>query len=143
MVLSTIRPYSPQLHAEGSPINGSGKRTSNLKVLVVEDDAMVGFLVEGFLEALGHTVVGPMARLETALEAAQRETFDLALLDINLDGQDVFPVVDILDGRHIPVIFVSGYGGSRLRARDNGKLVLQKPYMQEHLRTAIATIFPI
>jgi CheY-like chemotaxis protein len=77
-----------------------------------------------------------------AVEAAQRETVDLAMLDINLDGQEVFPVADILDSRHIPVIFVSGYGGGRLRPRDNGKPILQKPYVKEQLRTAIATLFP-
>jgi CheY-like chemotaxis protein len=123
-------------------INGAERPARNLKVLVVEDEVMVGLLAEDILQDLGHSVVGPIARLEKAVEAACHETLDLAMLDINLDGQDVFPVADVLDRRQIPVIFVSGYGGCRLRTCDNSKPILQKPYLKEQLRTAIATIFP-
>jgi CheY-like chemotaxis protein len=123
-------------------VSRAEKPTRNLKVLVVEDEVMVGLLAEDILQSLGHSVVGPIARLENALEAARREAVDLAMLDINLDGEEVFPVVDILDSRKIPVIFVSGYDNSRLRTCDGGKPILQKPYVQDQLRTAIATVFP-
>jgi DNA-binding response OmpR family regulator len=123
-------------------INDAERPARNLKVLVVEDEVMVGLLAEDILQALGHSVVGPIARFEKAIEAARRESVDLAMLDINLDGQEVFPVADILHSRQIPVIFVSGYGSGRLRTCDDGKPILQKPYVQEQLRTAIATFFP-
>ena len=102
---------------------------------------MVGLLAEDLLQDLGHTIVGPIARLDKAIEAARRETLDLAMLDINLDGHDVFPVADILESRRIPVIFVSGYGDSRLRACDRTKPVLHKPYMKEQLRTSITRLW--
>jgi DNA-binding response OmpR family regulator len=124
---------------ETSPCN---KAKQSLKILVVEDEVMVGLLTEEFLDALGHTAIGPIARLEKAVEAAQNESVDLALLDINLAGQEVFPVADILRKRSIPFIFLSGYGDSRLRPCDEGKPILQKPYLKEQLQTAISTIFP-
>jgi DNA-binding response OmpR family regulator len=76
----------------------------NLKVLVVEDEVMVGLLAEDILQVRAHTVIGPIARLEKAVEAARRETVDLAMLDINLDGQETFPVAEILAAGKIPVM---------------------------------------
>jgi CheY-like chemotaxis protein len=57
----------------------AGRRASGLRVLLVEDENLVALLLEDMLAELGHTVVGPVARLDKALETAQREAFDVAI----------------------------------------------------------------
>ena len=64
------------------------------------------------LAELDCEVVGPVARLAKALEMAQRQALDVALLDVNLGGQEICPVAEALAAREIPFVFVSGYGGA-------------------------------
>ncbi len=80
--------------------NGRG-----LRVLLVEDEGLVALLIEEMLADLGHEVIGPFARLNKAMEAAQREQFDIAILDVNLDGEDTYDMADALAARNIPFIF--------------------------------------
>jgi DNA-binding response OmpR family regulator len=56
------------------------------RVLIVEDESMVAMLIEGLLEECECSIVGPCGTFEKALEAARTETFDLAVLDVNLRG---------------------------------------------------------
>ena len=69
-------------------------------------------LLEDIVTDLGHDPIGPMMRLQPALTAAETGDFDFAILDINLAGQQSFPVADCLRRRGIPFIFASGYGGA-------------------------------
>ncbi len=80
-----------------------------LRLLVVEDEAMVAMLVEDMLAELGHSVVGPAMRLDQALPLAREAEFDFAILDVNLGGQLSFPVAEVLRARGIPFIFATGY----------------------------------
>ena len=106
---------------------------SGLRVLVVEDEGVVALLIEDMLEDLGCQVVGSVASLAKAIEAAATETFDLAMLDVNLDGQKVFPVAEVLMGRQLPFLFSTGYG--RLGVPDTFRAyeVLNKPFAKEEL----------
>jgi DNA-binding response OmpR family regulator len=85
-----------------------------LRVLVVEDVFSMALVMENTLTALGCTVVGPVARLEDARELALSEPLDGALLDVNLNGEAVYPVVDELQARGVPLIFVTGYSAGAL-----------------------------
>lgn len=85
-------------------------------------------LLEDIVTDLGHDPVGPMMRLQPALAAAEREDVDFAILDINLAGQQSFPIADCLIRRGIPFIFASGYGRAGLTEAYAGIPVLQKPY---------------
>lgn len=80
------------------------------RVLVVEDELLVAMLVETALEDENCTIVGPYGGLREALEAARSEALDLAVLDINLGGELVFPVAEVLAGRGVPFLLLSGYG---------------------------------
>ena len=84
------------------------------RVLVVEDEFMVAVLVEDLLAEQGCVVVGPFARVSDALAAAAQEHVDLAILDVNIDGLDVFPVAEVLDERGVPFVFVTGYGAAAI-----------------------------
>src|SRR3954465_926104 len=72
---------------------------TGLRVLVVEDEMMVSMLIEDMLLDLGCTVVGPASRLDEALVLAKDSELDCAVLDVNLGGQPIFPVADVLRAR--------------------------------------------
>jgi CheY-like chemotaxis protein len=80
------------------------------RILVVEDDFLVATLLAEIFESVGWQVVGPVAHLATALEAAASEGFDAATLDVNLGGQTVYPVAEVLDTRRVPFVFVTACG---------------------------------
>ncbi|HLI14170.1 MAG TPA: response regulator [Alphaproteobacteria bacterium] len=115
-------------------------RTAGLRVLLVEDEMMIAMAMEDMLAELGHRVGGPVARLAKAMEAARREAFDVAILDVNLNGQDVYPVAEALAGRGIPFVFTTGYTKSRLRPPYGDRPTLQKPFRMQDLRTALAAV---
>jgi DNA-binding response OmpR family regulator len=81
-----------------------------VRVLLVEDEYLVASLMEEVLETAGCIVTGPIPRLAQAVDAADHERCDAAVLDVNLAGERIYPVADILSRRKIPFVFVTGYG---------------------------------
>jgi CheY-like chemotaxis protein len=79
------------------------------RVLIVEDEAVIAGLIETILGEAGYSIVGPVATLERALATIARERLDAALLDVRINGHDAYAVADVLMGRGIPFIFVSGF----------------------------------
>jgi CheY-like chemotaxis protein len=110
---------------------------SGLRVLLVEDEMMVGLLVESMLVELGHEVTGPIGRLHRAVAMAERENLDFAVIDVNINGGKAYPVAAALVARGIPFIFSTGYGRAGLAAPFEDHPMLQKPYHFEDLRAAI------
>ena len=108
------------------------------RILIVEDEILVAMLLEDIVTDLGHEPVGPMMRLQPALAAAEGMDFDFAILDVNLAGQQSFPVADRLMRRGIPFIFASGYGRAGLTAAYAGIPVLQKLYDAQQIASMIA-----
>ncbi|MBP7649425.1 MAG: response regulator [Phenylobacterium sp.] len=106
---------------------------TGLRVLVVEDEMMVSMLIEDMLTDLGCIVVGPAARLDEAVALTESEQIDCAVLDVNLGGQPIFPLADILRAKGAPFAFATGYGDAGLRAIDKGSPVLQKPFREADL----------
>ena len=99
------------------------------RLLVVEDSFLVLLSVEGMCEDLGWYVVGPATRLDEALALATTETFDAALLDINLDGEMSWAVADVLKQRGIPFALSSGYDQSNMLPESlAGSEIIAKPY---------------
>jgi CheY-like chemotaxis protein len=107
-------------------------------VLVVEDEAMVAMMLEDRLAYSGYRVL-MAASVDAALELVDTESIDVALLDINLAGQQSFPVADQLLERGIPFVFASGYGDEGIPPQFDGVPVLQKPYDSQALKQALAT----
>jgi PAS domain S-box-containing protein len=102
-------------------------------ILVVEDEAMVAMLVKDALDELGMEMDGPFTSLTSALAAAQTTHASAALLDVNLAGEFVYPVADVLRARGIPIVFTTGYGGEDVDARYGDVPVLTKPFQVEQL----------
>jgi len=111
-----------------------------LRVLVVEDEMMVSMLIEDMLIDLGCTVVGPVSRLDEAIELAKRGGLDCAVLDVNLGGQPIFPLADLLRAQGAPFAFATGYGDAGLRDVDRGSPVLQKPFREGDLARVLEVL---
>ncbi|MGF7056086.1 CheY-like chemotaxis protein [Bosea sp. OAE752] len=114
---------------------------TGLRVLVVEDEGSVALLIESMLEDLGCEVAVSVASLTKALKAAQTETLDFAVLDVNLGGELVFPVAEVLRGRQLPFIFSTGYGRVGVPETFKDYEVLNKPYTIEDLRATLLSMF--
>lgn len=111
------------------------------RVLVVEDEYLVAMLVEEMLEGFGYEVAQVAATLEAALNAATNASFDVAILDINLNGNPSAPVAEVLTARGIPFIFATGYGSAGLDNRYAGTPTLQKPFYEDDLKQVLGVIF--
>jgi len=110
---------------------------AGLRVLVVEDEGPVAMLVETMLEDLGCAVVLSAASIREALELVRRGGFDVALLDVNLAGEKVFPVADELRRLGVPFAFASGYGADGLRPDLKDVPIIQKPFQLGDLEAAL------
>ena len=113
---------------------------SRLRVLLAEDEAMVAMLLEDMLRELGHGVIGPIAKLDQAVAVARQEALDVGILDVNLAGQEIYPVADALAARGIPFVFVTGYGEGALRAPYVGRPTLSKPFRRDQIAAMLARI---
>lgn len=112
----------------------SGGDLTGLRVLVVEDEAAISLLLEDMLLDFGCQVIGPAARLAAALETLAREKVDLAILDVNVAGEPIYPVAEALAQRAIPFVFSTGYGSAGIRDAYRDRPVLQKPFAQNDLK---------
>lgn len=106
--------------------------------MIVEDDVLIAMLIEDILTEQGCRAIGPFGTLPTALAAAAGAELDLAVLDINLHGERSFPVADVLAGRRIPFLMVTGYGADALAFGRPEWRALAKPFQADQLVRALA-----
>ena len=104
------------------------------RILVVEDELMIRMLLEDMLGELGYTVAAEAGRLDEALQAAKTADFDIAILDVNLDGEPVSPVADALVARGTPFVFATGYGERGLPEPYRDRPMLKKPFQMDGLK---------
>ena len=109
-----------------------------VRVLLVEDEYLVASLIEEILETAGCIVTGPIPRLAEAVDAADRERCDAAVLDVNLAGERIYPVADILSRRNIPFVCVTGYGV--LPGEYANRPRLCKPFKMADLLSALSAL---
>ena len=131
--------------AETAGFLSSGGETaplSGLRLLVVEDEAIIAFLIEDMLEGLGATVVGVVGDISEALASTGAEglQIDAAVLDVNLGGKKVDPVADALAATGVPFIFATGYGRDGVAPRFANFPVLAKPFLAEALAVALLSV---
>ena len=114
---------------------------ADLRVLVVEDEVFIALEIEDRLRRLGCAVVGPVGRLERALELARVAALDGALLDVNVKGGFVYPVAAELRARAVPVVLSTGYAPEALPAAFRDLPVLRKPFGAGQLEAAALAAF--
>jgi len=112
------------------------------RLLVVEDEYLIRMLVEDMLADLGYDVAAAVGTIDEAREFATNGDFAAAILDVNVDGEWIFPVADILAKRRLPFVFVTGYGERSLPEPYRDRPALQKPFQVEQLKNALAGIVP-
>ena len=110
------------------------------RVLIVEDEIVVALFMEDVLAEFGYAVAGVVSRLDEAM--ARESDFDLAVLDVHLNGKNVFEFADKLAAQATPFVFATGYGERGIPERHKGRPVLQKPFSPEDLKRALAELAP-
>lgn len=110
------------------------------RVLIVEDEAVIAFVLEDILVNLGCEVVGPAVRLVQALELAETELLDAAILDLNINQGRSYSVADELNKRKVPYVFATGYGAEGVDPKYVSIPVLAKPYKEQDIETALRNL---
>jgi CheY-like chemotaxis protein len=115
------------------------KQLAGLKILVVEDDRLIGEILQEMLMDAGVVVLGPLATVAEALDfIGQGAALDGAVLDINLRGERSYPVADALVRRGIRFIFTTGYGAGTLADAYRMHPRCEKPFQEETLLATLA-----
>lgn len=117
----------------------TARALAGMRVLLVEDEMLVAVMLEDILVDLGCAVIGPAGSVAKALELIEGEALDGALLDVNLNGEEVYPAAKALAARGIPFVFVTGYGDTGVDdQRYGGVPVVQKPFRPATLGRVLA-----
>lgn len=119
---------------------GSNSPLAGVRVLLVEDETLVAMLLEDMIGDLGGTVVGAASRVGRALEIVNDPamSIDVGLLDVNLGGEDAFPIAAALAQRGVPFAFSTGYGNAGLPELWRSRPTLQKPFTQEQVQSVLS-----
>ncbi len=135
-------PASPHQPSPGLPPSPPPLRLIAPRVLVVEDEMTVAMLIEDMVGELAYEVAAVVTRLEDAMRLLDTDTFDLAMLDVHLNGKTVFPFAAALEEREIPFLFATAYGPRGIPPEFQSHMVLQKPFGPVELRRALMTLKP-
>jgi two-component SAPR family response regulator len=120
-------------HAATAASRPDSQIGSGNTVMIVEDEALVALSLQDFLCELGYSVVGPFGRVKEALTELDRRSIDAAILDVNLAGEFVYPLAELLRKRKIPFVFATGYSAESIDQRFAEISVLQKPIDRQTL----------
>ena len=116
------------------------KLLSGKHVLVVEDEMLVLMAIEDMLTDLGCTSISVAGNLSNALALVASEKFDLATLDVNLNGQKSYPIAKALSDAGVPFAFSTGYGELGVEEGFQHHLVLNKPYSSRNLIDVLSAL---
>src|SRR5258708_36470654 len=89
-------------------------RSEGCSVFLVKDEVMIRMMVADMLEELGYSVAAEAGEIGEAVKLAQSTAFDLAILDVNVNGKVITPVAELIKARNLPFLFATGYGSARL-----------------------------
>ncbi|WP_424631262.1 response regulator [Bradyrhizobium sp. SYSU BS000235] len=117
----------------GTATAGSPRRS----ILLVEDEVMIRMMVADMLEELGYIIAGEAGDIDEAIRLVQAIDFDLAILDVNVNGKVISPVAEAVQMRNRPFVFATGYGAQGLPEKFRDRPALEKPFQMETLARAI------
>jgi DNA-binding response OmpR family regulator len=126
--------HKAEFDTSDRPLNG-------MKLLVVEDDTFIAMELDEFIRGLGGEVVGPFSRIERAVDAIENEPIVGAVLDVRLDGETTFPIIDILLSRADPILLVTGGAAESLLEKYRQLPRLRKPFDPVEFQRLAVTIF--
>jgi CheY-like chemotaxis protein len=111
--------------------------TAARTVLIVEDESLIAMMLEDFLDSLGHRLAGTCETVPDALLRVDQGGFDVAILDVNLNGQRVWPVADRLAALGIPYILATGGHIEPPPPEHASAPVLSKPFTLDAIEPAL------
>ncbi len=124
----------------GDETDVSPGKSAKPRVLIVEDEIVVALFLEDVLDEFGYQVAGVVTQLDDAM--ARDQDYDIALLDVHINGRNVFDFADMLAARGIPFVFATGYGERGIPERHRSSPVLQKPFQPDELKRILEDIGP-
>jgi len=116
----------------------SGITIAGNRVMIVEDEALVAMALREALDELGFSVIGPFNRISEAMIALRNNQIDAAVLDVNLGGELIYPLADVLNADGVPFVFITGYGAEEIERRYASVPILQKPIEPGALKSVFA-----
>ena len=111
----------------------SATRPPGGSVFLVEDEVMIRMMVVDMLTELGYRIAAEAGEINEAIRLANSTEFDIAILDVNVNGKVISPVAELIEARNRPFIFATGYGSSGLPEQYRDRPALQKPFQLETL----------
>jgi DNA-binding response OmpR family regulator len=119
---------------------GSATSTPPPRVLILEDQTLLGIYIGDLLADFGCEAVGPFCSVATGVQTALKEPLDAALLDVYLADESVAPIAQILERRGIPYAFVTGYGRDHLPAQMQTRPYLNKPFTDGEIGALVGAL---
>jgi len=115
-------------------------RLAGKQVLIVEDETLIAMLLEDMIRDLGGSVAASASRLDRARQIVEDSSIpiDLAVLDVNIGGEEVYPLASALSDRGVPFVFSTGYGNASLPELWKSRPTLQKPFTIDDVGGALA-----
>ena len=122
----------------GEPMQRNSRAWHGGRVLVCDDNLLIADVVAEFLRECGLKPIGPVGRLESAVQMARERALDGAILDINLNGRPCFPICAILSARRIPFMFLTGYPQATIPVEYRGAPLIAKPFEPNEMKDVLA-----
>ncbi|MEA3010737.1 MAG: hypothetical protein QOJ91_2429 [Sphingomonadales bacterium] len=107
-------------------------------ILIVEDEPLIAMMLEDFLDSLGHKVAATCDTVAEALARVMQGGFDVAIIDVNLNGEQVWPVADRLAAQGVPYVLATGGHIEPPPALHASAPVLSKPFSLDAIEPALA-----
>ena len=121
-------------------MSSCGSKLQGCRVLIIEDEYFLASDLEAMLRSHGASIVGPFAELDSAYRQVKGDHFDVAIVDINLQDEKAYPIVDELIRQRIPFVFSTGYDPRVIPDRFTGVKLLQKPFGSPELVEDLALL---
>ena len=129
--------------ADGESDQQSAAPESKITALLVEDEPLIAMMMADMLTDFDFDVLGPFATVDKAMSAVDQASLHVALLDVNLAGEMVYPVASRLRELGVPFIFMTGYAPEGVSKEFNDAPILKKPVDQGQLYRAIQRVTEI
>jgi DNA-binding response OmpR family regulator len=106
-------------------------------ILVVEDEPLIAMMLEDFLETLGYRVHATCDCVKDALAEVEKGGFDVAILDVNLNGESAWPIARKLREKQIPFVIATGGHVDPPPAEFTNVPVIEKPFTVDRVTPAL------
>lgn len=114
------------------------KLLAGRRVLVIEDEMLILMMIEDMLADLGCESVTVASKIGPAISLVEGQEFDTAMLDLNLNGIESYPIADALTMRDVPYFFSTGNGLTNVKDGYRDQDVLNKPFTFEQLSNTLS-----